>query len=182
MSSDRKEEILNVAQKLTQEKGLNGFSYIDISKKINIKTSSIHYYFKTKDDLAVALIQHYHKNFKARLNAIDASSSNPLEKLIKFAEIFQELAKTKDKFCLCGMMAAEWAALSTHSQKELAHYFQSSKQWLSCNFALLESKKPLEDAALYLSLLEGALLIARVEGQTTIMDEVIRSYINQYKK
>lgn len=65
--SSRKEEILDIAQHLAQTKGFNGFSYNDISNEIGIKTSSIHYYFKSKDELAIALIERYHHNLKLQL-------------------------------------------------------------------------------------------------------------------
>ena len=180
MKSERREEILDIAQQLTQVLGLNGFSYIDISNKIGIKTSSIHYYFKTKDDLAVALIRRYHKNFKLQLNYIDASSSSPKEKLIKFAEIFKNLATNNNIFCLCGMLAAELSALSDESHKELIRYFQACRQWLMSVFSLCGSSRPEVDAKIYLSLLEGALLIARVEGQPVIIDEVAHSFAQKF--
>ncbi len=180
MKSDRREEILDIAQRLTQAKGLNGFSYIDISDKIGIKTSSIHYYFKTKDDLAVALIKRYHENFKLQLDFIDANSTTPEEKLIKFADIFKGLAATRETFCLCGMMAAELAALSDESHKELMRYFQACRQWLEKVFLLLGSKEPEVDAVGYLSLLEGVLLIARVEGRPEMIDEVARSFTGKF--
>jgi len=180
MKTDRREEILDVAEQLTQTQGLNGFSYFDISNKIGIKTSSIHYYFKTKDDLAVALIKRYHDNFKLQLDYIDANSSSPNEKLIKFAEIFKNLATSKDKFCLCGMLAAELSALSGESHKELIRFFQASRQWLANIFSICGSNHPEVDAKLYLSLLEGALLIARVEGQPGMIDEVANSFTKKF--
>ena len=180
MKTDRKEEILNIAQYLTQEKGLNGFSYIDIAKQIGIKTSSIHYYFETKNDLAIALIKRYHEFLKIKLNFIDSTSTTSKEKLIKFSEIFRELADARRKFCLCGMMAAEWATLSKEAHKELLQYFQSCRQWLSCVFSLLGSKHSTEDAIAYLSLLEGSLLVARMEGQSTIISDAANAFIRKF--
>ena len=177
--SDQKENILNIAQHLTQVHGLNGFSYIDISNKIGIKTSSIHYYFKTKEDLIIALIKRYSRELKLKLDFIDSRTTIPVEKLIKFSEIFKDLASTKDKFCLCGMMAAELATLSEESQRELVLYFQSCEEWLFKIFSLQGSKRPEADAKAYLSLLEGVLLIARVKGQPKMIDEVTHAFISK---
>lgn len=82
-----------------------------------------------------------------------------------FSEIFKSLAATKDKFCLCGMMAAEHQSISAKAQKNLKAYFKSSVDWISASFALLGSKEPDNDAKAYLALLEGALLMARIEGR-----------------
>jgi TetR/AcrR family transcriptional regulator, transcriptional repressor for nem operon len=180
--SDRKEEILKIAQHLTQVKGLNGFSYIDISKTIGIKTSSIHYYFKTKDDLAIAIIKRYHENFKEQLDGIDSKSVDPKEKLANFSEIFKTLASTKEKFCLCGMMAAELAALSEEACKELSRYFHSVKTWLSGIFSILGSDNPAAEAEAYLALLEGGLLLARVEKQPLMIERITKSFTNKWSE
>ena len=151
MKSTKREEILAVATKLTQARGLNGFSYSDIADEIGIKTSSIHYYFKTKDDLIIALIKRYHESFKTQLSFIDAKASTPNEKLLSFSSIFTDLAGKKDTFCLCGMMATELTHLSEQSHRELTRYFQFCTAWLSHLFVQRGSKQPEIDAKAYLS-------------------------------
>ncbi|NIP29545.1 MAG: TetR family transcriptional regulator, partial [Candidatus Dadabacteria bacterium] len=48
-------EIVDLSKELFQKRGYKAFSYRDIAKEIGIKTSSIHYYFPTKDDLALVI-------------------------------------------------------------------------------------------------------------------------------
>lgn len=55
MSKDKKEEILALALYFTRLYGFDSFSYQDLSNKIGITKASIHYYFKTKEDLAIAI-------------------------------------------------------------------------------------------------------------------------------
>lgn len=179
--SSRKEEILDIAQHLTQTKGFNGFSYNDIANEIGIKTSSIHYYFKSKDDLATALIERYHHNFRLQLNEIDAKIVSPHQKLMAFSGIFKFLAETKDKFCLCGMMAAEHQSISAEAQEKLKFYFENSAEWISSNFAILGSKNPDTDAKAYLALLEGALLMARIEGRPALLEQLAQAFISKYE-
>lgn len=179
--SSRKEEILDIAQHLTQTKGFNGFSYSDISKEIGIKTSSIHYYFKSKDDLAIAMIERYHHNFKLLLDDIDSKIVSPRQKLIAFSGIFKSLAEAKDKFCLCGMMAAEHQSISTKAQNALKLYFKNSADWISLNFSILGSKKPDIDAKAFLALLEGALLIARIEGRSCLIDQLALALLSKFE-
>jgi TetR/AcrR family transcriptional repressor of nem operon len=179
--SSRKEKILDIAQHLTQIKGLNGFSYIDISNEIGIKTSSIHYYFKSKNDLAIALIKRYHENFMLLLNEIDASAASPIQNLMAFSGIFKSLAEAKNKFCLCGMMAAELQSISAEAQQELILYFKTCTHWLSINFIKLGSEKPDDDAKAYMALLEGALLMARIEGQPALLAQVALAFISKFE-
>ena len=64
------QKILTIAQQNVQTKGFNGFSYQDLAQEIGIKTSSIHYHFPTKDDLALALVTAYREAFDAELAQI----------------------------------------------------------------------------------------------------------------
>lgn len=179
MAENRKDEILDVAQALAQEKGLGGFSYIDLSKIIGIKTSSIHYYFPTKDELALALIERYHRNFKGVLEGISNTKSSPEEKLFAFAAIFKSLAEDRKRICLCGMLAAEVTALSDEAREELKRYFQTCTQWLYGLFLLYGSKRPEDDARGYLCLLEGALILARAEEQPDMVDVAAQSFLKK---
>jgi TetR/AcrR family transcriptional repressor of nem operon len=179
--STRKEEILDIAQDLTQSKGFNGFSYNDISAEIGIKTSSIHYYFKSKDDLAIVLIERYHHNFRQKLAEIDAKILSPREKLMAFSGIFKSLAEAKDKFCLCGMMAAEHQSISVEAQNKLRFYFKDSVDWISSIFVILGSKTSDNDAKAYLALLEGALLMARIEGGPSLLDQLALAFISKFE-
>jgi len=150
------------------------------SFEIGIKTSSIHYYFKSKDDLTIALIKRYHHHFKLHLNEIDAKATSPRQKLIAFSGIFKSLADAKNKFCLCGMMAAELQSISAEAQQELKLYFKDCADWLSTNFSILGSEKPAEDAKAYLALLEGALLIARIEGKPALLAQAAHAFISKF--
>ncbi|MEO1802679.1 MAG: TetR/AcrR family transcriptional regulator, partial [Cyanobacteria bacterium J06629_2] len=83
------QKILTVAQHNVQTKGFNGFSYRDLAVEIGIKTSSIHYHFPTKDDLALALVEAYHNAFEAELSKIRVESGNGRSQLKKYIQLFE---------------------------------------------------------------------------------------------
>lgn len=178
---DRKEQILDIAQRLTQTQGFNGFSYKDISAEIGIKTSSIHYYFKSKDELAVSLIERYQHRLQLELNEIDATTLSPGQKLMSFAGIFRSLAETHHKFCLCGMMAAEYYSISLRAKEKLKNYFKTAVHWMTDNFTSLGSTLPSNDAKAYLALLEGALLLSRLEEQSSLLEQLAFAFISKFE-
>lgn len=65
---ETKEKIVTEAITFITTRGTNAFSYKDISKEIGIKTSSIHYYFPTKNDLIVAVLEHVIQQIKKTEN------------------------------------------------------------------------------------------------------------------
>ena len=55
-ASNTREQIINKAAQLMLQRGLNGFSYRDISEPLGVKNAAIHYHFPSKADLVLALI------------------------------------------------------------------------------------------------------------------------------
>src|ERR1700688_4944489 len=61
--------ILDVAERLAQTLGYNGFSYADIAAQLGVTKASLHYHFPTKAELGRALIERYRILFGATLEA-----------------------------------------------------------------------------------------------------------------
>lgn len=96
-----KDKILDYAQFLVQTRGYNAMSYRDLAEGVGIKTSSIHYYFPSKEDLAVALLDRYRQAFKGALAVIDAETTDPKLKFKRFVDLFVETVRA-GKICLGG--------------------------------------------------------------------------------
>ena len=56
---DRRDEITALATQAVQRSGLHSVSFRQLADEIGIKSSSVHYHFPTKPDLAEALIKDY---------------------------------------------------------------------------------------------------------------------------
>jgi AcrR family transcriptional regulator len=109
-SPDTPERILDIAERLVQTRGFNGFSYADIAEAMQVTKASLHYHFRGKADLGKRLIERYEKNFLAALAGIDAATDDAREKLRRYAAIYGSVMNA-DRMCLCGMLAAEFGTL-----------------------------------------------------------------------
>ena len=69
---DSAQRILDVAERLVQTRGFNGFSYADIAEALDVTKASLHYHFPSKADSGRRLIERYEKTFLAALEGIDA--------------------------------------------------------------------------------------------------------------
>ena len=164
------QKVLDVAERLVQTRGFNGFSYADIAGELGVSKASLHYHFPAKADLGRSLIGRYTTNFTAALATIDKKTKKAREKLERYAGIYAEVLK-HGRMCLCGMLAAEYATLPKPMQKELRHFFDENERWVA---AVLEegsrsgelefSGSPREVAPLLVSSLEGAMMLARSHG------------------
>ena len=59
--------ILDVAERLVQTRGFNGFSYADVASELAVTKASLHYHFPSKAELGEALIDRYATRVTERL-------------------------------------------------------------------------------------------------------------------
>jgi len=173
---DTRQRILDIAERLVQTRGFNGFSYADIAEAMHVTKASLHYHFRGKADLGKRLIERYEENFLAALARIDAQAKDARDKLRRYAAIYGEVLRD-DRMCLCGMLAAEFGTLPEPMRAEMRHYFDSNEQWLTR--VLKEGKRgkvleftgaAVEAARALVGGLEGAMMIARSYGDPARFD------------
>lgn len=163
--------LLDAAQELAQTRGYNAFSFRDLSKRVGVKTASIHYWFPTKGDLGCELMSRYHERFISALTAIDRRRWGARRKLQEFVELFRAALMKGDRMCLCGVLASEFATLPASVQREVRSFFDASERWLAGvlwagrkDRELAFQGTPEGTARVLFSSLEGAMMAARAFG------------------
>ena len=162
--------ILDVAERLAQMRGFNGFSYADIAAEVEITKAALHYHFASKADLGEALNSRYAVRFGEALAAIDAGTTAAPAKLQGYAELYAGVLRDQ-RMCLCGMLAAEYPTLPDAMQASVVSFFDQNEAWLQ---DVLEQGRgdgslhftgPARDVArMIISCLEGAMLVTRPYG------------------
>jgi len=173
---DSAQRILDVAERLVQTRGFNGFSYADIAEALDVTKASLHYHFPAKADLGRRLIERYERTFLAVLKGIDATGAAPREKLKRYARIYADVLRD-NRMCLCGMLASDYATLPKAMKEDVKHFFDENEQWL---VAVLEQGRksgalefkgsPLDLARVIVGSLEGAMMLARSYGEPARFD------------
>src|ERR1700704_5992215 len=102
-NADTASRILDIAERLVQSRGFNGFSYADVASELKISKASLHYHFPGKAELGEALIGRYGSRFADALREIDQQSSDPSAKLDAYAGIYANVLRDR-RMCLCGML------------------------------------------------------------------------------
>src|ERR1700691_5224731 len=103
---DTATQILDVAERLVQVRGFNGFSYADVAAELTITKAALHYHFAGKAELGEALVARYTARFAEALAEIEARTSKAPDRLDGYADLYLDVLR-KQRMCLCGMMAAE---------------------------------------------------------------------------
>jgi TetR/AcrR family transcriptional regulator, transcriptional repressor for nem operon len=164
---DTATRILDVAERLVQLRGFNGFSYADIAAELDITKASLHYHFAGKAELGRALIERYAERFTAALEAIDQHETDPIAKIRAYEAIYADVLSER-RMCLCGMLAAGYDTLAEPMQQAVIEFFDANEAWLTRvleegqESGKIKLNGPAREAAqVIVSGLEGAMLIAR---------------------
>src|SRR3954468_5997966 len=121
--------ILDVAERLLQTRGYNGFSYGDVAGELGITRAALHYHFRSKAELGRALIDRYTGRFTAALDALDAAAAGAVARLHGYSDLYRDVLRD-DLMCLCGMLAAEYRTLPGPLQHEVSAFFERNSAWL----------------------------------------------------
>ena len=122
-------QILDVAERLVQERGFNGFSYGDVANELGITRAALHYHFASKAELGDALIERYAERFLDALERVDGGGQDAPEKLRAYAQLYADVFRN-DRMCLCGMLAADYATLPDPMRERVVRFFDENEVWL----------------------------------------------------
>ena len=161
------QRILDVAERLVQRRGFNGFSYANVASELSVTNASLHYHFPSKAELGEALIARYTERFMAELERIEAGVPDGPGRLAAYADLYADVLRG-ERMCLCGILAAEYQTLPPLMCAAVIRFFDENEVWLErvlsqgrAEGSLSFDGEPRAIAQSILSALEGAMLIAR---------------------
>lgn len=121
-----KDQIIETANKLLIERGYNAFSYHNISKEINIKTSSIHYHFPSKSDLGIAVVKMHNEALEQTI--VKTANKTPIEKLNTLFAYYNKLVAGQ-KVCIVGALTSDINTLDAPLREELMDFANAVMDW-----------------------------------------------------
>lgn len=171
-----KARILDIAERLVQVCGFNGFSYGDVAAELGITRAALHYHFASKAELGEALIDRYAARFGQALDDLAAGPASAPDLLHGYARLYRDMLR-RERMCLCGMLAAEYQTLPAPMRAAVVRFLDHSEAWLA---AVLEQGAAAgsvqltgtarDTARMIVGGLEGAMLVARPYGDVERFD------------
>ena len=175
---------MDLAEAFLQEKGFNGFSYAHIAAELGVENAAIHYHFRTKEALVIAVIQRYRDRFQLWVNNARIKELSPQEKLDWFFSIYTNTRADNGKVCLAGSLETEFNSLPVPLREQTEALTRELLTWLQATLQTGResgsfdfSGDPAGKAALILSSLQGALQMARALGT-----EKFHAVVEQHKQ
>jgi TetR/AcrR family transcriptional repressor of nem operon len=186
--SGTRDAILDVAERLVQSRGFNGFSYADVAAELEITTAALHYHFPGKAELGDALIDRYAERFSQALDAIAAKKMAAPVKLRAYADLYLDVLRDQ-RMCLCGMLAAEFETLPDGMRQSVISFLDHNCEWLA---VLLETGRSEGSfhfdgtaqgaAQMIVGALEGAMLVSRPYSNTEHFEVIAERLIREFTR
>ena len=186
--SPRATEIAEHTKLLLAAGGYNGFSYADLSKRIQIGKASIHHHFPTKADLVLTVVKQHREQTRSALTAMAQQVDEPLACLTAYTNYWAQCIREGTMpICICAMLAAESPLLPPDIANEVHDYFDDLADWLAVvlekgasrgQFHLHGNSASTEAQAL-MALVYGAMLSARATRQPEVFGTVVNAAIHQ---
>lgn len=179
-SESTREKILDAAKDLVMSKGFAGTSIEDVLKEIDLTKGAFFHYFKSKSDLARALVERYAlgdlKMFQTFDRQSREESDDPLEQVLIFLKLFEAyISNSKDP--APGCMYAVYTYESRQFDTDILDFVSDTlRQWTSIYVRkfqeVLDRYDPAipitarELAEMIVSVIEGGLVLQRAHGDT----------------
>jgi TetR/AcrR family transcriptional regulator, transcriptional repressor for nem operon len=183
---DTRQRILDSAQRLTQTRSFEGFSFQDIADEIGIRKASLYHHFESKDDVAVAMLQRAAVWVTAQFKKVEGRE--PRERLEAYFDLFREIHGKAERMCPGGSFAAVFDVVSSPVQASLHRFAKMHVDWLEevvregveqSQFTIGD-QRPRDVAAQILASVQGALLVGRLSSDRHVLGaaaEGIRRYL-----
>lgn len=172
LNSDSRTRLLRAAVDVTYRVGFDNAALADIAKQARVPLGNVYHYFKTKDQIADAIVQLRLSRFKELLHELDKADS-PKERLCGFVQIkiknSGELARSG---CPVGTLCTELQKHGGIVARNSRVLFATCLAWMETQFRALG--KAGESRALAFHLL-SATQGASVLGHTFRDPDMIRN-------
>jgi TetR/AcrR family transcriptional regulator, transcriptional repressor for nem operon len=164
--TERKDAIMDAAERRIRDAGYNGFSFREIAADVGVKSSSVHHHFATKEALAAAVARRYSDRFE---RAVEQEEAIGVPRIQAWLHVFRRALVEDDRMCLCGSLGATASDLPPEVSAEARRFFQRGLDNLMAGPA--GGGLSVEAAKRTFATLEGAMLLARALGDTLTFDQ-----------
>ena len=168
--SDKRVRLIEAANKLIHQQGFNQTTLADIARESEVPLGNVYYYFKTKEEIGTALIEH-RENFYRGLITEWNKLPEPKQRILALIEMVSGMREVLARSgCPIGSLCQELHKDSGPLADKSATLLANMLSWSEQQFRLLGKEKESSDLALHLvSVLQGASLLTHTFRQPELI-------------
>lgn len=188
---ETKRKIVDAGIGLMRRCGYNATTVDNICASAGVTKGGFFHYFKSKDELAQAALDHFREGkVKEYENAAFQNSAQPLDRVFGRLDFVKETSGDNQhptKGCLFGMFAQELAFTNPAFRSACHGFFSKIADDFAKDLAAAKAAHvpqanfdPHRLATLYVAIVQGSLMMAKVAGSNEVLEaniEQFRSYL-----
>jgi len=187
-----RERILDAAQNLILDRGYVGMTVDHVLEEVGITKGAFFHHFKTKDDLAKALLRRFAEKdaqiYAETRERAEKLSDDPLEQVLIFVRLFEEMFEGLTEpypGCLFASYVYELQQFDEETRTLIRDSFRKWRELLKEKFEVIARKYPPRvevDAAsladVFTVVLEGAFISSKALDEPQVIGEQLRHFRN----
>lgn len=183
-TQQQRQQIIEAIDQLLYEKGFNLMSFSDIAEASGVPRGNIYYYFKTKDEVLQAVIEHRLAGMQQMLEQWENTLVEPLACLKRYAEILLNESNRVTRYgCPMGSLNSELGKVQPDLKKISRAQFDLFRKWLKKQFKRLQPNGDAEAMAMHLLVhTQGVATMASVYGDKKLITRelaIINDWLEQ---
>jgi AcrR family transcriptional regulator len=169
-TTDKRTRLIQAAARLVHQQGFAHTSLADIAKDAKVPLGNVYYYFKTKDEIADAVIEQYLQQFHTLCEHLTQMES-PRERLCAFVQMtLSDRTGIAEHGCPLGTLCSELCKDTGVLAKRSGRLFAESLSWLESQFKAFTRKSDARGLAVHLlSTLQGVTVLAHALKDTDLV-------------
>jgi TetR/AcrR family transcriptional regulator, transcriptional repressor for nem operon len=172
--SNKRDRLIDSASELFHQKGLHLTSLADIASHADIPIGNVYYYFKTKEELALATVARRKEQFAAAYAALNETFDDPRERLIGALEYFDKVRDAYTKYgCPIGRIVEDADTAKDNVAKAAMEIFSDFVGWAEKQFEQLGQAEQARHYAIS--------LMAGIQGGTVMAKGMNNAAIISYE-
>ncbi|MDX1974219.1 MAG: TetR/AcrR family transcriptional regulator [Rickettsiales bacterium] len=174
---NKRERLIDSASILFHQRGMHATSLADIAAHADIPIGNVYYYFKTKEELALAAIAKRKEQFTAAYMVLDENIPDPRQRLVEALNYFDKVRDEYTKYgCPIGRTIEDGRADKDQVSATAANIFEDFVQWAKKQFEQLghNDQAQVYATSLMAGIQGGTVMAKAFSNSQVITDEIAR--------
>lgn len=174
-TTSKRQRLVAAAAHLGHRVGLSNTSLATIAEQADVPIGNVYYYFKTKQDLAGAVVASRREEYAAYRQSWDEHSDHPVERLVAFVRHTGDAAaELAAHGCPIGGLCNDLARSSEALGAEAGEIFSETIDWAARSYRTLGHSRPRDAAIELVAGLQGATVLAHALQDPRILQTACR--------
>lgn len=175
--------ILDAAECLLRSGGYSALDQCEIAKLAGVEVVRVLDLYPDPAYIAASVVHRYTETTLAALGAPDDGYARPSDRLHWLLRMTRRTLGEDGRMCPCATLAGESAALSAPVMAEVRRYFERIEAWTARVIGHGSPGGPGPEARAralrLLATLQGAMLVARLERDPTLFDQITAGLVRE---